>query len=180
MSKAKRLILGVTGSISAYKAADIASTLTQKGVEVDVVLTANGARFITAVALSAVTHRPVIGDLWSDDQSKPVHIQAADEADLVLVAPATANVMAKMAHGLADDALSSILLATAAPVIVAPAMNGKMWQHAATRANYELLKQRGVGFIEPASGMLACGYEGIGRLAPVEEIVVKVGEMLKL
>jgi phosphopantothenoylcysteine synthetase/decarboxylase len=180
MSRGKRLVLGVTGSVSAYKAVDIASRLTQQGVEVDVILTANGARFITAMALSAVTHRPVVSDMWDNDQSRISHIEVADAASLVLVAPTTANVMAKMAHGLADDSLTAVLLATLAPVLVAPAMNGKMWQHAATQANYEILQKRGVKFIGPARGMLACGYEGIGRLAPVNEIIAAVGEVLKI
>ncbi|MDR1146301.1 MAG: phosphopantothenoylcysteine decarboxylase, partial [Verrucomicrobiales bacterium] len=169
--QAKRLLLGITGSIAAYKAAEIASALTQRGVEVDAALTVNGARFITPLTLTALTRRPVISDLWADDHARPLHIEAADAADLALVAPATANTLAKLAHGLADDALTAILLATQAPLLVAPAMNGKMWAHPATQANVSVLKARGVEFIGPASGMLACGYAGAGRLAPVEEII---------
>ncbi len=175
MSKSKRMILGITGSIAAYKAADIASLLTQKGVLVDVVMTQDAQRFISAMTLSALTHRAVTTNLWDEEQiGRPTHIELADAADLVLVAPATANVLAKMAHGLADDALSAILLATPAPVLVAPAMNGKMWKHPATQSNMELLKSRGVQCIGPAEGLLACGYEGLGRLSPVEDIVSEV------
>ena len=181
MNKKKRLILGVTGSIAAYKAADLASALTQKGVEVDVVMTQDACRFITPMTLSALTHRPVTTDLWSEDQTgRPTHIELADAADLVLVAPATANFLAKMAHGLADDALSALLLATPAPVVVAPAMNGKMWKHPATQANVALLKSRGVELIGPAAGLLACGYEGVGRLSPVDEILHELGKRLGL
>ncbi|MDR1191112.1 MAG: phosphopantothenoylcysteine decarboxylase [Verrucomicrobiales bacterium] len=176
--KTKRLLLGITGSIAAYKAAEIASALTQRGVAVDAVLTVNGARFITPLTLGALTRRPVIGDMWADHHARPPHIEAADAADLVLIAPATANILAKMAHGIADDTLTAILLATPAPLLVAPAMNGKMWQHPATRANVSVLRQRGVEFIGPSSGMLACGYEGVGRLAPVEEIIATVSGRL--
>jgi len=181
MTNIKKIILGVTGSIAACKAAELASQLTQKGLMVDVVMTDGAQRFVTPMTFSALTHRPVTTDLWSEDQSgRPTHIDLADAADLVLVAPATANVLAEMAHGLAGDALTAILLATAAPVLVAPAMNGKMWKHPATQANVELLKQRGVAFIGPDSGLLACGYEGPGRLSPVEEIVTEVVRRLGL
>ncbi|MDR2463025.1 MAG: phosphopantothenoylcysteine decarboxylase, partial [Verrucomicrobiales bacterium] len=108
--KTKRVLLGITGSIAAYKAAEIASQLTQRGVAVDAAMTVNGTRFITPLTLSTLTHRPVISDLWADSHARPLHIEAADEADLALIAPATANILAKMAHGLADDALSCILL----------------------------------------------------------------------
>lgn len=169
------MVLGVTGSIAAYKAADIASGLTKAGVEVDVVMTAEAQRFVTALTFTALTHRPVVTDLWDEAQGgKPTHIELADRADLVLVAPATANVLAQMAHGLATDALTSVLLATRAPVLVAPAMNGKMWSHPATQDNVRILKKRGVAFIGPEAGLLACGYEGLGRLWPADQIVQHV------
>lgn len=179
-TKAKRMILGVTGSIAAYKAAEIASSLSKSGIELDVVMTQDAQRFIGALTFTALTHRPVVTDLWDEVQpSRPTHIELADAADLILVAPATANVLARMAHGLADDALTAILLATKAPVLVAPAMNGKMWEHPATQDNVQVLKSRGVEFIGPESGLLACGYEGLGRLWPVEKIVGRVFELLK-
>ncbi len=174
------MVLGVTGSIAAYKAAEIASALSKAGIQPDVVMTGDAQRFVGALTFTALTHRPVVTDLWDEGQpSRPTHIELADAARLILVAPATANVLAKMAHGLADDALSAILLATKAPVLVAPAMNGKMWEHPATQANVEILKSRGVEFIGPESGLLACGYEGLGRLWPVEKILARVFDLLK-
>jgi len=176
----KRVVLGVTGSIAAYKAAEIASQLTQAGVLVDVVLTAEAQRFITALTFTALTHRAVVTDLWDEAQGgRPTHIELADGADLVLVAPATAHVLAQMAHGLAPDALTAVLLATRAPIWTAPAMNGKMWSHPATQDNVRLLKKRGVAFIGPEAGLLACGYEGLGRLWPVDQIVQRVLQSLR-
>ena len=162
MSEAKqRMVLGVTGSIAAYRAADIASTLTKAGVEVDVVMTEEACRFVTPLTFAALTHREVTTNLWDEAHvGRPSHIELADEADLVLVAPATAHLMAQYRMGLAPDALTAILLATPAPVYLAPAMNGKMWQHPATQENLEVLKTRGVGIIGPDEGMLACGYTG--------------------
>jgi phosphopantothenoylcysteine decarboxylase len=167
----KRIVLGVTGSIAAYRAADLASSLSKEGVEVDVVLTDEALRFITALTFTALTKREVYtrdNDGMRDGQ--PAHISLADRADLVLVAPATAHLIAQLAHGLAPDLLTSLLLATPAPVVLAPAMNGKMWHHPATQDNVVLLKKRGVEFIGPEAGLLACGYEGLGRLWPVAEI----------
>jgi phosphopantothenoylcysteine synthetase/decarboxylase len=171
----KRVVLGITGSIAAYRAAELASTLTKEGVEVDVVITEEGLRFITALTFAALTRRTVFthgNDGMLDGQ--PAHIALADRADLVVVAPATAHVIALQAHGLAPDLLTSLLLATPAPVLVAPAMNGKMWHHPATQENVALLKQRGVDFIGPEAGLLACGYEGLGRLWPVAEIAREI------
>lgn len=171
----RRVILGVTGSIAAAKAAELASLLTKGGVEVDVVMTAEAQRFVTPLTFTALTRRPVVTDLWDESLGgRPTHIELADAADLVLVAPATAHLMAQHAHGLAPDALTAILLATRAPVWIAPAMNGHMWSHPATQANVALLRERGVEFIGPDRGMLACGYEGLGRLWPVEEIARRV------
>jgi phosphopantothenoylcysteine decarboxylase len=166
------IVLGVSGSIAAYKAADIASKLTKQDCSVHVVMTAGAAQFITALTLQTLSRNPVTTNIFEEKESwNPGHIELADNADLLLVAPATADIIAKLAHGIADDALTSIALATRAPLLVAPAMNGKMWLHPATVANVEILKQRGADFIGPEEGLLACGYEGIGRLWPVEEIV---------
>ncbi|MBL9118231.1 MAG: phosphopantothenoylcysteine decarboxylase [Verrucomicrobiaceae bacterium] len=175
-----KIILGVTGSIAAYKAADLASQLVKLEHEVTCVLTKEALEFITPLTLQTLSRRPVISDLFAEkDGWQPGHIQLADSADLLLIAPATANVIASMAHGFANDALTAIALATRAKILVAPAMNGKMWQHRATQANVATLKSWGVEFIEPAEGLLACGYEGVGRLAPVEEIVERVRDTLK-
>jgi phosphopantothenoylcysteine synthetase/decarboxylase len=181
MSQKKNIVLGVTGSIAAHKAVDLASLLTQAGHAVQVVMTADAQRFVTPLPFKTMSRHPVVTDLYDEEEGwKPAHITLADEADLLLIAPATANLIAKLAHGLADDALSCIALALnpAAKFLIAPAMNGKMWQHAATQANVSTLQARGVEFIGPDQGMLSCGYEGMGRLEPVENIARRVAELL--
>ena len=178
----KKIVLGVTGSIAAHKAVDVASLLTKEGHDVHVVLTADAQHFITALPFKTLSRHPVVTNLYDEEEGwKPIHITLADEADLLLIAPATANVLAKMAHGVADDALSCIALAlnTAARTVVAPAMNGKMWLHPATQANVTTLKSRGVQFIGPDDGLLSCGYEGIGRLTVPEQIVKETVLLLK-
>jgi phosphopantothenoylcysteine synthetase/decarboxylase len=174
-----RIILGVTGSIAAYKAADLASQLTKAGHGVTCVLTKSALEFVTPLTLGTLSKNPVITDLFAEKEGwQPGHIQLADEADLLLIAPATANILASMANGFAHDALTAIALATRAPILIAPAMNGKMWQHPATQKNVETLRGFGAQFVEPASGMLACGYEGVGRLAEVETILEAVATLL--
>jgi phosphopantothenoylcysteine decarboxylase len=168
-----KVILGVTGSIAAHKAADLASLLAKAKCSVRVVMTADAQRFITPLPFKTLTRNPVVTDLYDEEEGwQPTHIRLADEADLFLIAPATANVLAKLAHGIADDALTCIALALnpKAKVLIAPAMNGKMWLHPATQENVKTLKSRGANFIGPDEGMLSCGYEGIGRLWPVEKI----------
>lgn len=176
-----RVVLGVTASIAAYKAADLASTLTKGGVDVDVILTREARKFITPLTFAAITHRIVAID---DDEGmangKPSHLNLSDEADLIVIAPATANIIGEYAHGLAPEVLSSVLLATLAPVMIAPAMNGKMWEHPATQANVSILKSRGVEFIGPERGLLACGYEGLGRLWPVAKIAEEIFAKLRI
>jgi phosphopantothenoylcysteine synthetase/decarboxylase len=177
----KTVILGVTGSIAAHKAADLASLLVKQGCTLHVVMTADALRFITALPFKALSRHPVITDLYDEQEGwKPAHIELADQAALLLVAPATARTIAKLALGLADDALGCIALALnpAARILIAPAMNGKMWLHAATRQNVATLKSRGAEFIGPDEGMLSCGYEGIGRLWPVEEIARRALQLL--
>jgi len=170
----------VTGSIAAYKAADLVSQLTKLGHEVRVVMTRDAGEFVTPLTLQTLSRQPVTTDLYDEKADwHPGHIELADNADLLVVAPATANVIAKFANGIADDTLGAIHLATLAPVLIAPAMNGKMWRHPATRRNVEILEERGVGFIGPEEGLLACGYEGIGRLWPVEGIVETITERLR-
>ena len=181
MSKTRNIVLGVTGSIAAYKAADITSQLTKQGADVHVVMTADAQRFITPLPFKTLSRNPVESDLYDESEGwKPMHIKLADEADMLLIAPATANLLAKMAHGLADDALTCIALALQpkTPILIAPAMNGKMWLHPATQANVTTLKGRGVEFIGPEEGMLSCGYEGIGRLFDVQKIVQRALELL--
>lgn len=177
--KPKTILLGVSGSIAAYKAADLTSRLVKRGHEVFVVLTEHATQFVGAMTFQTLSRNPVtVGVFDERDSWRPTHIDLADRADLFLIAPATANVIAKLAHGLADDALTSIALATPAPVLIAPAMNGKMWLHPATQQNVAMLKARGVEFLGPEDGLLACGYEGVGRLWNVEEIAAKADEIL--
>lgn len=177
----KRIVLGVTGSIACYKAADIASKLVQAGAIVDVVMTVSAQRFITPFTFRALTGRPVFTNMFEPvtDMAEE-HVEIARRADLLLIAPASATTLARLAHGLADDFLSLTALATTAPIMVAPAMDSQMWEAAATRANIETLKDRGVIVVGPASGRLASGRSGRGRLAEPAEIIGAVAvEMAK-
>lgn len=181
MNGAKKIVLGVTGSIAAHKAADLTSLLAKAGFQVNVVMTADAQKFITPLPFKTLSRQPVVTDLYDEEEGwKPAHIRLADEADLLLIAPATASVIAKLTHGLADDALTCIALALnpRARLLIAPAMNGKMWQHAATVENVKKLTSRGAELIGPEEGMLSCGYEGLGRLWPVEQIAARVRELL--
>ncbi|MGB0409776.1 MAG: flavoprotein [Opitutales bacterium] len=170
--KGRTILLGVSGSIAAFKAAEITSRLTEAGASVFPVMTENAKRFIAPLTLQTLARNPVASDMWMEEAGwQPGHIDLADRADLLLVAPATAHCIGLFAHGLAPDLLSSIHLATQAPVMLAPAMNGKMLAHPATRENLQTLTRRGYHLIEPDEGMLACGYEGMGKLASVERIL---------
>ncbi|SDC36056.1 phosphopantothenoylcysteine decarboxylase / phosphopantothenate--cysteine ligase [Paenibacillus sp. CF095] len=172
MLNGKKIVLGVTGGIAAYKAATLCSRLVQKGADVHVIMTASATQFITELTLQTLTRNTVYTDTFDEREPAVVsHIHLADLADLVLVAPATANVIAKMAHGMADDMLSTTLLATTAPVMIAPAMNVHMYDHPAVKHNMNLLVERGAMMIEPGEGLLACGYVGKGRLEEPESIV---------
>ncbi len=176
----KTIILGISGSIAAYKAADLTSELRRLGAEVFVVMTRTATEFIGPITLQTLSRNPVTTDLWKEgDGWQPGHIELADKADLLLVAPATADLIAQFANGLAPDSLSAIHLATRAKIMLAPAMNGKMYEHPATRENLGVLRERGVHCIDPEEGELACGYEGVGRLAKVENILKEVVEILR-
>jgi phosphopantothenoylcysteine decarboxylase/phosphopantothenate--cysteine ligase len=180
MSAPKNIVLGVTGSIAAYKAADLTSLLVKKGHDVHVVMTESAQRFITPLTLQTLSKHPVATDVFDEQEGWcPGHIELADRADLLLIAPASAAALARLACGLADDAITCIALATRAPVLIAPAMNGKMWSHPATVQNTETLRTRGVHFIGPDEGLLACGYEGAGRLWPVDDIAAQADEILR-
>lgn len=179
----QKIVLGVTGGIAAYKSADLVRRLRERGADVQVVMTAGARQFITATTLQAVSHHPVRESLWDDQAEMAMgHLELARWADVVLVAPATANFMAKLAHGLADDLLTTLCLATEAPVMLAPAMNWVMWQHPATQDNKTALEKRGVRLLGPVSGPLAEGETGMGRmLEPVElaeSILTPIGERL--
>ena len=145
------------------------------------VLTRDAQEFVKSLPFRTLTRRPVVTSLYDEDETGVTHIRFADNADLMLVAPATANTIAKLANGYADDALGCVALALnpGVPVLVAPAMNGKMWQHPSTQTNVQMLRERGVEFIGPDEGMLSCGYEGVGRLWPVELIADRTLELLR-
>ncbi|MEM9079799.1 MAG: phosphopantothenoylcysteine decarboxylase [Verrucomicrobiota bacterium] len=174
------IVLGITGSIAAYKAADLTSQLTKDGHQVHCVMTSAATEFIAPLTLQVLSRNPVLTSLEDEKNSwKPGHIELADNADLLLVAPLSADTLANFAQGLAPDPLSSIYLALprTTPVLLAPAMNGKMWQHPATTRNIDQLKTDGCHFVGPAEGDLACGYEGIGRLAPIDDILQTIKDL---
>ncbi len=187
-----KVLLGVGGGVAAYKAAELARALGKAGVEVQVAMTRAAERFVTPLTFAALTGKPVYTSLWQpsgavedgavEDSAAGEfaieHIAVAQAVDAVVVAPATADLLAKFAHGLADDFLSTLYLAATVPVVVAPAMNVNMWEHPATAANVRVLRERGVQFVEPDAGYLACGMTGAGRLAPVEDICAAVLRVL--
>jgi phosphopantothenoylcysteine synthetase/decarboxylase len=177
--KKSTTIVGVSGSIAAYKAVDLVSKLAKRGHEIFVVMTHGAQEFVTSLTFQTLSKNPVMTSVFGEKEGwRPGHIDLADRADLLLVAPATANTIAELACGLAGNPLTEVALATAAPLLIAPAMNGKMWLHAATQANVQTLKSRGAHFIGPEEGLLACGYEGIGRLWNVDDIVARAEEIL--
>jgi phosphopantothenoylcysteine decarboxylase len=178
-SAKKSIVLGVTGSIAAYKSAELASLLVKQGHDVFVVMTQDATEFISPLTLQTLSKNPVTTSFYDEKESwRPGHIDLADRANLLLIAPATAHIIAELANGLAGHPLAAIALATRAPILLAPAMNGKMWQHPATVENVEKLKARGVEFIGPEEGMLACGYEGLGRLWKVTDIAFRTEFLL--
>jgi len=180
MLNGKVIVLGVTGGIAAYKAATLCSRLVQRGADVHVIMTESAKQFIPELTLQTLTKNPVYSDTFDErDPSVVSHIHLADLADLFLIAPATANIIGKMAHGLADDMLSTTLLATTAPVMISPAMNVHMYTHPAVMANMQTLVSRGVSMIEPGEGLLACGYVGKGRMEEPETIVDVVERFFK-
>lgn len=168
----KRIVLGITGSISAYKAATLASRLTQLGALVDVILTRNAEKLVGAATFEGLTHRRCHVDTFADPADlSSSHVTLGSQADLVIVAPCSANMLAKIAHGIADDKLSTTMLAVRCPILIAPAMNVFMYENAATQANIELLKSRGMNVLEPGTGNLACGYSAKGRMPEPEDIL---------
>ena len=179
MLEGKRVLLIVSGGVAAYKCLDVVRQLRKRGVAVRCVLTRGGAEFVTPLSLAALSGDTVYRDLFSlTDESEMGHIELSRSADLVVVAPATANILAKMASGIADDLATTALLATDTPVLVAPAMNVRMWEHAATRANVETLEARGIRRVGPVEGDMACGEFGMGRLAEVDAIVAAIETLL--
>jgi phosphopantothenoylcysteine decarboxylase/phosphopantothenate--cysteine ligase len=176
-----KVALGVTGGISAYKAVEVMRGLQKRGVDVQVLMTRNATQMITPLTFQAISGFPVITDMWAESDDPEIkHIQIAQSVDLLVVAPATANVLAKFANGIADDFLSTVYISTTAPVLVAPAMNVEMWAHPATQENVDCLRKRGVHFVDPDEGFLACKSVGPGRLAEPEAIVNRAWGILQL
>lgn len=177
--KTKKVVLGVTGSIAAYKAGDMIRRLQDRGCDVTVVMTKGSEEFITALTLAGLSGKPVYNSMFDGGQGAWAmpHISLAKEADVILIAPATANVIAKLAHGLADDLLTCIAISTKAPIVIAPAMNTEMFENKIVQENCKKLKAAGFKFVEPAQGKLACGMTGMGHLAEVDDIVDAVSKM---
>ncbi len=176
----KCVVVGVTGSIAAYKSAELTSLLYKQGHDVFVVMTRDATEFITPLTLQTLSKNPVMTSFYDEKENwRPGHIQLADRANLLLIAPATAHIIAELANGLAGHPLAAIALATRAQMLIAPAMNGKMWEHPATQDNVLKLRERGVEFIGPEEGMLACGYEGAGRLWKVDDIAFRAEFLLR-
>ncbi len=175
----RTIILGVTGGIAIHKSLDLASQLVKSGASVHIVMTENATRLVQPLQFQVISRNPVLLNLFDAGTDwKPPHIDLADRADLLAIVPATANILGKLANGIADDALSTIAVSVHCPILLAPAMNGHMYQNPFVQRNIDILKTHGVHFIEPASGDLACGYEGVGRLNTVETILQGASDIL--
>ncbi|MEC9257189.1 MAG: bifunctional phosphopantothenoylcysteine decarboxylase/phosphopantothenate--cysteine ligase CoaBC [Candidatus Poribacteria bacterium] len=177
--KNKTIILGVSGCIAVHKSLDVASQLVKQGASVHVVMTSNATRMVQPIQFQVISRNPVLLNLYdSKDGWQPPHISLADLADLLVVAPATANIVGKIANGIADDALSTVAISVHCPILLAPAMNSYMYQNAFVEKNLQKLRKNGINLIEPASGLLACGHEGIGRLEEVDVILERIASVL--
>ncbi len=179
MASGKKIVLGVTGSIAAFKAADLASRLVQKGIGVSVIMTAEAEAFITPLTLATLSCNKVYRGMFDSPEVWDIeHVSLADSANLILIAPATANLIGKLACGICDDLLTSTVTATGAPVLIAPAMNDKMYANKIVQANIERLKKAGYHFVGPVKGRLACGREALGRMSSVDDIVAAAVRLL--
>ncbi|MFA5143199.1 MAG: flavoprotein [Candidatus Omnitrophota bacterium] len=180
MKMGKPVILGITGSIAAYRACDIISKLRKEGIEVQPILTKEAMEFITPLSVQTLSRNRVITDMFAPaEEWSPVHTSIADRAGLILIAPATANIIGKLAGGICDDILSCVVFATRAPVLIAPAMNEAMYGHKIVRANIAKLEKIGYKFVGPVKGYLACGHEDMGHIAPTEAIIKEVKRLLQ-
>ena len=178
MLKGKTVVLGVTGSIAAYKIANLASMLVKKHADVHVIMTASAQKLMTERCFLTLSRNPVICNLWDVPEWRPEHIELSESADLLVVAPCTANFIGKYTHGIADDALTTTAMAFRGKVLLAPAMNTRMWEAPALQENCRILRNRGVYFIGPESGRLACGDEGRGRMSEPADIAAEVRRLL--
>ncbi len=174
----KHILLGVTGSVAAYKAVELASLLTQAGAEAPVIMTAAAQQFIRPLSFESITRQAVYTGMFEGHALEPRHISLAEQADILVIAPATANCVGKLANGLADDLLTCTAMATRAPILLAPAMNDGMYTHPATEANLKLLQERGVHFVGPKEGRLASGKQGIGRMSSPKDIFAAIVAIL--
>ena len=179
-TESPHIILGVTGGIAAYKAADLTSKLTSRGIVVHVVMTEAATKLVTPRTFQTLSRQEVTTSLWEVNDWKPEHVELGNLAKLMVIAPCTANTLGKIAHGIADDALSTCVLANRAPLLLAPAMNPAMWQNPAVQENVEILRRRKVHFVGPAAGHVACGADGVGRMSEPGEIITKILELLGL
>ena len=179
MVTAKKIVLGVCGGIAAYKSCELVRLFKKAGHDVRVMMTKSAQEFVTAMTFQTLSGNPVATNLFDlTEESQIGHIHLADSADVIVIAPATANILARAAHGLAEDMVSTVLLATRASVVFCPSMNVNMWKHPATQTNIELLKKRNNHFVDPESGDLACGWVGDGRMAEPSSIFKRVMELL--
>lgn len=179
MQKKADILLGVTGSIAAYKAAELVRLMRKRGWLVSVIMTKAATHFVGELTFQTLSQHSVLIDEFERKEGwDPAHVALADRADVLVIAPCTANVIAKLAYGLADDALTSTALACSAPLVISPAMNDKMWKHAATRENIRVIRSRGGVIVPPERGELACGKTGEGRMAPLEQIMAAVAKAL--
>ena len=179
MKEPIHITLGVTGGIAAYKAADLTSKLTSAGLVVHVVMTENATKLVTPRTFQTLSRQAVTTTLWDVEDWKPEHVELGVLSKLLVIAPCTANMIAKLAHGIADDALSTCALAHTGEILIAPAMNPAMWRNPAVQSNVETLRQRNVHIIGPAAGHVACGADGTGRMSEAAEIMDKIFEILK-
>lgn len=179
MSNEKNIVLGVTGSIAAYKAADLTSKLTSQKFNVTVIMTESALKLIGERTFFTLSKNKVITSLWDLPDWQPGHVELAEKTSLLVIAPATANIIAKIANGIGDDALSTFALSHSGKILIAPAMNWRMWNNPAVQENCEKLRKRGVFFVGPEKGMLACGEEGEGRMSEPADIIAKIKEILK-
>lgn len=178
--KGKHILLGVTGSIAAFKAADLTGRLVAGGADVQVIMTESAQRFVAPLTFETLSRRSVITSMWArTPQPEPIHVSLADWTDLLVVAPASASFLGKLAHGISDDILSCMAITVTRPPLIAPAMNDRMYLHPAVQANVKLLTERGCRFIGPVEGRLASGKMAVGRLAEVEDILKAIQEALK-
>jgi phosphopantothenoylcysteine decarboxylase/phosphopantothenate--cysteine ligase len=178
--KGAHILLGVTGSIAAFKAADLAARLTADGAEVAVIMTESAQRFVAPLTFETLARRPVITSLWDrTTEVEPAHVELADWSDLLVVAPASANFIGKLAHGIADDMLSCMAITVTRPPLIAPAMNDNMYRHPAVQENIRTLRRRGCTFVGPVKGRLASGKVALGRLSDLEDILAAIRRALK-